>query len=158
MRPDNVTLLWANAGDRAAANSSTLSTPILLIIAVSVRAYLFRQWHTISGHRLLSVRRMRGSCTRSSTFRTYPHTCAIASIAVAQYRYAQVSLSVHVPLICNQHLINLSGKSMNIRHLEYFVILSDELHFRRTAERLGITQAPLSLGIQALENELGARL
>ncbi|MEQ5841337.1 hypothetical protein BWP39_12155 [Paraburkholderia acidicola] len=47
---------------------------------------------------------------------------------------------------------------MNIRHLEYFVILSDELHFRRTAERLGITQAPLSLGIQALENELGARL
>jgi DNA-binding transcriptional LysR family regulator len=47
---------------------------------------------------------------------------------------------------------------MNIRHLEYFVVLSDELHFRRAAERLGITQAPLSLAIQSLEDELGARL
>jgi DNA-binding transcriptional LysR family regulator len=58
----------------------------------------------------------------------------------------------------NQHFIYLLGKSMNIRHLEYFVVLSDELHFRCAAERLGITQAPLSLAIQSLENELGARL
>lgn len=47
---------------------------------------------------------------------------------------------------------------MNIRHLEFFVILAQELHFRRSAERLGITQAPLSLAIQSLEAELGARL
>ncbi|KXU85387.1 hypothetical protein CI15_19620 [Paraburkholderia monticola] len=47
---------------------------------------------------------------------------------------------------------------MNLRYLEYFAVLAEELHFRRTAERLGITQAPLSLGIQALEAELGARL
>ncbi|WP_206957854.1 LysR family transcriptional regulator [Trinickia acidisoli] len=47
---------------------------------------------------------------------------------------------------------------MNIRHLQYFVVLADELHFRRSAERLGITQAPLSLGIQTLEEDLGARL
>jgi len=47
---------------------------------------------------------------------------------------------------------------VNIRHLEYFVVLAQELHFRRSAERLGITQAPLSLAIQALEADLGARL
>jgi DNA-binding transcriptional LysR family regulator len=47
---------------------------------------------------------------------------------------------------------------VNIRHLEYFVVLAQELHFRRSAERLGITQAPLSLAIQGLEAELGARL
>jgi DNA-binding transcriptional LysR family regulator len=47
---------------------------------------------------------------------------------------------------------------MHVRHLEYFVVLAEELHFRRSAERLGITQAPLSLAIQALETELGARL
>jgi DNA-binding transcriptional LysR family regulator len=47
---------------------------------------------------------------------------------------------------------------VNIRHLEFFVVLAEELHFRRSAERLGITQAPLSLAIQSLEAELGARL
>ncbi|MBU7439445.1 LysR family transcriptional regulator [Paraburkholderia fungorum] len=47
---------------------------------------------------------------------------------------------------------------MNIRHLEFFVVLAQELHFRRSAERLGITQAPLSLAIQSLETDLGARL
>ena len=47
---------------------------------------------------------------------------------------------------------------MRMRQLQCFVVLAEELNFTRAAQRLNMSQPPLSTQIQTLERELGADL
>ena len=47
---------------------------------------------------------------------------------------------------------------MKLEFLKYFVVLADELHFARAAEKVSITQPALSSAIKSLEADVGVRL
>ena len=51
-----------------------------------------------------------------------------------------------------------ASPTMEIRLLHYFVTLAEELHFGRAAQRLCMSQPPLSVAIRQLEEQLGAQL
>ena len=47
---------------------------------------------------------------------------------------------------------------MKLRHLHYFLVLSEELNFTRAARHCKVSQPSLSNGIKSLERKLGGRL
>ncbi|MFF0264831.1 LysR family transcriptional regulator [Kribbella sp. NPDC004536] len=48
--------------------------------------------------------------------------------------------------------------ALEVRELECFLVLADELHFGRTAERLYLSQSRVSQLLQSLERRIGGRL
>jgi DNA-binding transcriptional LysR family regulator len=54
--------------------------------------------------------------------------------------------------------LSANGSALEFRELRYFTVLCEELHFGRAAERLHISQSPLSQAIAQLERKLGTRL
>lgn len=47
---------------------------------------------------------------------------------------------------------------IDLRLLRQFLVVAEELHFRRAAERLGMSQPPLTVALRRLEEEVGATL
>ncbi|SCK25335.1 DNA-binding transcriptional regulator, LysR family [Streptomyces sp. SceaMP-e96] len=52
----------------------------------------------------------------------------------------------------------LPAPGLELRELECFLVLSEELHFGRTGERLYVSQSRVSQLLRALESRIGARL
>lgn len=49
-------------------------------------------------------------------------------------------------------------RSLEMRELECFLVLAEELHFGRTGERLYVSQSRVSQLLRSLEGRIGARL
>jgi DNA-binding transcriptional LysR family regulator len=49
-------------------------------------------------------------------------------------------------------------RDVELRELRVFLVLADELHFGRTAERLGISQPAVSEAVRVLESRLGVKV
>jgi DNA-binding transcriptional LysR family regulator len=61
-------------------------------------------------------------------------------------------------LSCLDHMKRIRGEGVDLKLLQAFVVVAEELHFTRAAERLGVAQPVMSQRIRRLEAECGQTL